>query len=48
MTGPQLREPREPPDGWMAPSLVLCALVAGAITALSLFFITAFGFPPRP
>lgn len=48
MTGPQFREPREPPGGWMAPSIVLCAMIAGAITCLALAFLSKFGFPPRP
>lgn len=48
MTGPQYREPREPQGGWLAPGLVLSGLIVGAITALALFFVTAFGFPPRP
>jgi hypothetical protein len=48
MTGPQFREPREPPGGWLAPGLVLSVLVAGAITCLALAFLSAFGFPPRP
>ncbi len=48
MTGPQFREPRDPPEGWMAPSLVLCLLIGGAIAALSFAFLSAFGLPHRP
>lgn len=48
MTGPQFREPREPPDGPLGPGLVLACLIAGAVTALALAFLVSFGFPARP
>lgn len=48
MTGPQHREPRDPPDGWMALSIILCLLMGGAIAALSIAFLSAFGLPHRP
>lgn len=36
MTGPQLREPREPPQGGIGPALVLLVMSGGA--ALSWIF----------
>ncbi len=41
MTGPQFREPREAPDGWMAPSLVITVFVVGALAALVFAFLAA-------
>lgn len=39
MTGPQLREPREPPGGVIGPGLVLGFLIVGAATALLFAFL---------
>lgn len=41
MTGPQYREPRDPPDGVLSPGFIISVFVVGALAALVFAFLAA-------